>query len=348
MMASEPTHKPRRRWLITGAAGFIGSNLARHLLERGESVVGLDNFLTGKRENVDRLERRFGGDFIFHEGDILDPEAVARAVRDCSAVMHLAAQISVLRSVSEPEMTHAINGTGFLNVYLAAAKAGVSSLVYASSCAVYGDNPALPLSEDAASRPLSPYAATKLANEAYAAGMAIAAPRMTAVGFRFFNIFGAWQDVSGGYAAVIPKWIDLLMSGRPPVIYGDGSATRDYCHVDNVCEAIWRAANRGGPAGSAIFNVGTGVSTRLDTLYQTICRALQDGGVRGELPAPTYEPARDGEIRQSVADTTKAATELGFRAAVDLEEGLRRLLSEQHGLSFNASARVGVTPKIQP
>ncbi len=337
-MANRPTHKPRR-WLITGAAGFIGSNLARFLLERGERVVGLDNFLTGKRENVERLEKQFGRDFVFHEGDILDPESVAGAVRDCTTVAHLAAQISVLRSINEPEETHAINGTGFLNVYLASARTGISSLVYASSCAVYGDNPALPLSEDAAPRPLSPYAATKLANEAYAAGIAIAAPQMTAVGLRFFNIFGAWQDASGGYAAVIPKWINLLMSGRPPILYGDGTATRDYCHVDNVCEAIWRAAERDEAAGHAVFNVGTGISTSLDTLYHMLRQKLRDGGFRQDLPAPVYEPARDGEIRQSVADTTKAAADLNFRAAINLEEGLCRLLSEQHGLSFGSGPR---------
>jgi UDP-N-acetylglucosamine 4-epimerase len=323
-----------RRWLITGAAGFIGCNLARFLLERGQRVVGFDNFFSGKRENVDRLERRFGASFSFREGDILDRPAVEHAMRDCTAAVHLAAQVSVMRSIGDPEETHAINGTGFVNAYLAAAEAGVSSLVYASSCAVYGDNPALPLSERAAPRPLSPYAASKLANEAYAAGMAVTAPHMSVAGLRFFNVFGAWQDAAGGYAAVVPKWIGLLMAGQAPVLYGDGSATRDFCHVDNVCEAVWRAADRQPGGGHEVFNVGTGVSTRLDTLYAAIRRTLAAGGVEGPLPAPRLEPAREGEIRQSVADIAKAADGLGFRATVGLEDGLCRLLSEQYGLTF--------------
>jgi len=335
-MPAGPTQGSRRRWLVTGAAGFIGSNLVRSLLERGETVVGLDNFASGRRENIDRLERRFGKEFSFHEGDILDSGSVAAAMDGCAAVAHLAAQISDLRSISEPEETHAVNGTGFFNVYIAAARAGVASFVYASSCAVYGDNPALPLSEDAVPRPQSPYAATKLANEAYGAGMATAAPQMAAVGLRFFNIFGAWQDASGGYAAVIPKWIGQLMAGQTAILYGDGSATRDFCHVDNVCEAFWRAADRDSMTGHNVFNVGTGIATRLDALYATICEKLEEGGIDGPLPPPKYEPAREGEIRQSVGDMRRAEAELGFRASIDLGEGLRRLLIEQHGLSFAA------------
>jgi UDP-N-acetylglucosamine 4-epimerase len=327
-----------QHWLVTGAAGFIGCNLARFLLERGQRVVGFDNFFSGRRENVDRLERRFGESFSFREGDILDRPAVERAMRDCSAAVHLAAQVSVIRSIGDPGETHAINGTGFVNAYLAAAATGVSSLVYASSCAVYGDNPALPLSERADPRPLSPYAASKLANEAYAAGMGVTAPHMSVVGLRFFNVFGAWQDAAGGYAAVVPKWIGLLMVGQAPVLYGDGSATRDFCHVDNVCEAVWRAADRQ-PGSHEVFNVGTGISTRLDTLYGAIRRTLAAGGVEGALPAPRLEPAREGEIRQSVADIAKAEAGLGFRAAIGLEEGLCRLLSEQYELAFATGRR---------
>jgi UDP-N-acetylglucosamine 4-epimerase len=322
-----------RRWLVTGAAGFIGCNLARFLLERGEHIVGFDNFSSGARGNIDRLERRFGAGFDFHEGDIRDSAAVAAAMRDCTTVVHLAAQISVMRSIEQPGETRAINGAGFEIVCQAATRNGVSSLVFASSCAVYGDNPALPLSEDAEPRPLSPYAATKLANEAYAADIARAAPRMTTVGLRFFNIFGPWQNAAGGYAAVIPKWIDLLIEGKPPVLYGDGTATRDFCHIDNVCEAIWRAANRNASSHGDVYNVGTGVSTRLDTLYRLIREKLRQAGIGRELPAPVREAPRDGELRYSVADTATAEAGLGFRATVDLDEGLQRLLAEQYGLS---------------
>lgn len=339
MTARTSSGTARRRWLITGAAGFIGCNLARFLLERGERVVGYDNFFSGKRANIDRLEKGFGGAFDFRQGDILDTTSVAGAARDCDAVVHLAAQVSVMRSIDDPEETHAINGTGFLNVYRAAAQAGAGAFVYASSCAVYGDNPALPLSEDATPRPLSPYAATKLANEAYGAGMAVTARGMTAVGLRFFNIFGAWQDAAGGYAAVVPKWIGLLMDGGRPVLYGDGSATRDFCHVDNVCEAIRLAADLNPAGGHVVFNVGTGVSTRLDTLYDAIRGRLGDGGVSHDMPEPRRESARDGEILQSVADTAKAADTLDFRAAVDLETGLTRLLAEEYGLPFPEHSR---------
>jgi UDP-N-acetylglucosamine 4-epimerase len=320
------------RWLVTGAAGFIGCNLARFLLERGEHVVGFDNFSSGARGNIDRLERQFGVGFDFREGDIRDPAAVIAAMRDCATVVHLAAQISVMRSIEQPEETHAINDAGFQIVHQAAARTGVSSLVFASSCAVYGDNPAFPLSEDAEPRPLSPYAAAKLANEAYAAGMALAAPRMATVGLRFFNIFGAWQNAAGGYAAVIPRWIERLMEGMPPVLYGDGAATRDFCHIDNVCEAIWRAADRNMVTHGAIYNVGTGVSTRLDALYRLICEMLQQAGLKREFPVPVREAPRAGDIRYSVADTAKAEAGLGFRATIALDEGLRRLLAEQYGL----------------
>jgi nucleoside-diphosphate-sugar epimerase len=156
---------------------------------------------------------------------------------------------------------------------------------------------------------------------------------MTTVGLRFFNIFGPWQNAAGGYAAVIPKWIDLLIEGKPPVLYGDGTATRDFCHIDNVCEAIWRAANRNASSHGDVYNVGTGVSTRLDTLYRLIREKLRQAGIGRELPAPVREAPRDGEIRYSVADTAKAEAGLGFRATVDLDEGLQRLLAEQYGLS---------------
>jgi len=338
LTATEKVGPPRRRWLITGAAGFIGSNLARFLLERGESVVGFDNFFSGKRANIDRLGSRFALGFSFIEGDILDAASVAAAANECVVVVHLAAQVSVVRSIDDPEENHAINGTGFLNTYRAAAAGGASRFVYASSCAVYGDNPAIPLSEEAEPHPLSPYAATKLANEAYASGMAITARSMKAVGLRFFNVFGAWQDAEGGYAAVIPKWIDLLLAAKDPVLYGDGTATRDFCHIDNICDAIWRAAECEMAESHNVYNVGTGVSTRLDGLYNSICRVLRKGGCDLDMGAPAHLPERGGEIKHSVADTRKSDVGLGFRANVDLEEGLCRMLAEQYGLTFAAGS----------
>jgi len=328
--SDDPAAAEGRRWLVTGAAGFIGSNFCRYLMERGERVVGCDNFFSGKRANIDRLEARFGERFAFAEGSILDRPFMDRVASGCDAVVHLAAQVSVQRSLDDPEETHAINGTGFLNVFLAAAKAGASRLVYASSCAVYGDSDALPLAETAPPRPMSPYAATKLANEHYAAGAALVAPGMTSIGLRFFNIFGAWQDADGGYAAVIPRWVEALRAGARPVLFGDGSASRDFCHVENVCEALWRAADPAGVRGPAVFNVATGVRTRLDTLYETIRAAVVEAGALAPPPAPEHRPWRAGDIAHSVADTTLAREVLGFSARIDLRRGIEMMLAEQY------------------
>jgi UDP-N-acetylglucosamine 4-epimerase len=327
-----------RRWLVTGAAGFIGSTLTEALVAGGETVVGLDNFFSGKRSNVDRLERACGDRFRFVEGDILDPETLDRSMEGCQVVAHLAAQVAVTRSIDRPEETHAINTTGFLNVVQAAGRAGSSHLVYASSCAVYGDNDALPLKESAPPRPMSPYAASKLANEAYAGGLSILAPALTMVGLRFFNVFGAWQDPSGGYAAVIPRWTERLLSGEPAVLFGDGSATRDFVHVDNVCDAIRAAAAAGKAAAGGVFNVATGTATRLDTLYAVLAGLLAAAGRPPAQAGPTFGPWRPGEILHSHADPGHARTVLGFRATVDLEEGLRRMLTQEYGLALGRTA----------
>ena len=328
------SHKPnqfQRRWLVTGVAGFIGSNLAAFLLDRGETVVGLDNFFSGKRANIERLVRAYGSRFDFIEGDILDAEVVRRAVEGCRAVAHLAAQVSVIRSIDLPKETYDINTNGFLSVLQGAAASGVESLIYASSCAVYGDNDALPLHESEEPRPMSPYAASKLANEVYAAGFHILAPNLNVVGLRFFNIFGAWQDAAGGYAAVIPMWIGLLLNGKQPILFGDGSATRDFCHVHNVCEAIWCAANAGDSVNGKVFNVASGIPIRLDALYSLIVQLLCEVGVSTELPRPTYKPWRTGEIMHSYGSPTKSSELLHFRCEVTLENGLRNMLVEEYG-----------------
>lgn len=321
------------RWLVTGCAGFIGSNLAAYLLERGHMVSGLDNFFSGKRANIDRLEKQYGNRFTFNEGDINDRRALSLALDGCGTIAHLAAQVSVVRSIDMPEETHEVNTTGFMSVIQEASKAGTNRLVYASSCAVYGDNDALPLKEDSELRPMSPYSSSKLANEAYASGFAVVAPELTMTGLRFFNIFGAWQDAAGGYAAVIPKWIGLLMEGREPVLFGDGSATRDFCHVDNVCEAISLAAERDPQSSNPVFNIATGVAKPLGTLYETIVSALRDHGVDVQHREPRKEPPRPGEILHSHGSPDRAEEVLGFRPKIGLDEGLRRTLAQEYGLT---------------
>jgi UDP-N-acetylglucosamine 4-epimerase len=316
---------------VTGSAGFIGCNISAELMRRGNDVVGFDNFFSGDRANIDRLTKAHGPSFRFVEGDIVETAALERALDGCEAVIHLAGQVSVPRSIEDPGETHVVNTTGFMNVFRAAACAGVGHFVYASSCSVYGDNPSLPLAEDAVPRPLSPYAASKLANEAYGAGFSVLAPNMTAVGLRFFNIFGPWQSITGGYAAVIPRWINLLLDGKRPLLYGDGSATRDFCHVGNVCTAILKAASLS-RRPHAVFNVATGASMRLDELYATICRALQAKGAGLTFPALERLAPRAGDILHSVGDPFKASRELDFRATIGLEDGLQMMLAEQYGL----------------
>jgi UDP-N-acetylglucosamine 4-epimerase len=323
---------PMRCWLITGAAGFIGSSLADYLLDHGQCVVGLDNFFSSKRANIDRLEFRYGSRFRFIKGDILDTNVLSLAMEGCDVVAHLAAQVSVMRSIKMPKETHDINTTGFLNVLQCADKAGAKSLVYASSCSIYGDNDKLPLVESEEPRPMNPYAASKLANEAYAAGFRILAPNLSIVGLRFFNIFGAWQDANGSYAAVIPKWIGLLKDGKQPLLFGDGSASRDFCHVQNVCEAIWRSAMAGRSVSGKVFNVASGTATRLDELYALIVRLLREKFLTYDFPEPIYQPWRNGEILHSYGSPTRSADLLDFRCEVALEEGLRRMLAEEYSV----------------
>ena len=229
-------------WLITGAAGFIGSNLCEYLLEKNQNVIGVDNLSTGRQSNLERLYGSKMGDFLFFIYDIrkeLDPHIFDTNI---DHVVHLAAQVSVQKSIDNPKETYFINEIGFRNVAQLVEEVSASAFVYASSCAVYGDNPNLPLDERSALHPLSPYAHSKLQNELDGHEICRKIPSLSVVGLRFFNIFGPWQDSKGGYAAVISKWIQCLMSGSQPIMYGDGLAQRDYCYVMNVCDAIWLAA----------------------------------------------------------------------------------------------------------
>lgn len=318
-------------WFITGAAGFIGSNLAAHLLRDGQRVVGYDNFLTGKRADIDRLAAPGGSAFSFVEGDILDGERLARALAGATTLVHLAAQVSVQRSLDDPIETNEINVTGFLRVLQAAAEAGVRRLLYASSCAVYGDNPDLPLAESSRTAPPSPYAASKLINEHYALSLGARHPGMGIVGFRFFNIFGPFQDHQGGYAAVIPRWISLMMDGGRPVMFGDGAATRDFCCVDNVCALLHRVGGGDTRPARGVYNVGTGETTTLAELYRVIRDRLAARGIAVPHDSPLKEPWRTGDIVHSYADIARARDELGYAATVTLGAGIDRILDQEYG-----------------
>lgn len=315
-------------WFVTGAAGFIGFNLVAHLLAAGETVVGFDNLSTGTAKNVERLK---GRGFFFVEGDIRDAAAVTRAMRGAKAVAHLAAQVQVQDSFRDPAYNNAVNVDGFLNALQAAGEARAKAFVYASSCAVYGDNPELPLRETSELRPLSPYGISKLADEGYAAVLDSRHPDMTLVGLRFFNIYGPWQDARGAYAAVIAKWIEACLRDEQPVMYGDGSATRDFCFVGDVARLVAGLGRIEKKRAHRIYNVGTGAKTTLGELFSAIADALGTCGKRLAFDAPRMEPWRAGDIVHSLADIGRARAELGFAPATSLREGLKIILSNQHG-----------------
>jgi len=318
------------KWFVTGAAGFIGSNLCAYLLKAGHEVIGFDNFLTGKRENVERVVK-LGHRFKFVEGDIRNKSQIEAVVGRAQHVVHLAAQGSVQKSFADVGMNNDINVGGYLNAMTAAGKAGAGSFIYASSCSVYGDTERLPISESVLPVPLSPYAVSKLADELYGATLDPVFPVMKTVGLRFFNIFGPWQDPNGDYAAVVPRWIDLLMRGQRPIIFGDGSATRDFCYVGNVCRLIETLALNDSGA-HAVYNIGTGVATSLNGLYSAIADLLRERGIALPQAGPEYRPWRTGDIVHSLSDIAKAKKGLGFMPQISLQDGLKRLLEEQYAV----------------
>jgi nucleoside-diphosphate-sugar epimerase len=299
-------------YLVTGGAGFIGSAIARALLARGEKVRIIDDFSSGKRENL------AGMDVELIEGSILDESALARAVQGTKVVFHEAAIPSVPKSMAEPLQNHHANATGTLQVLLAAKDAGVERLVYAASSAAYGDDPTLPKLETMRTGPISPYGASKLAGEIYCHVFA-AAYALPTVCLRYFNVFGPRQDPQSEYAAVIPKFITRAVAGQTPVIFGDGTQSRDFCYIDNVVEANLRAAEAEGAAGRS-YNIACGVATTLNDVVSVI------GQVLGRPIEARHEPERAGDIKHSVADISAARRELGYTAAVSFAEGLRRTI----------------------
>jgi UDP-glucose 4-epimerase len=302
------------RALVTGGAGFIGANLVRALLERGDAVRVLDNFSTGNRGNLSAV----APDVEIVEGDLRSYERVHTAVRGSEVVYHLGALGSVPRSVQDPLTSTAVNVEGTLNVLLAARDESVRRVVFASSSSVYGDGGTFPRVETAAANPISPYAVAKLAAERYCVSFHRVYGLET-VALRYFNVFGPFQDPSSQYAAVVPLFIRAIADGAPVTVYGDGRQSRDFTFVANVIAANLAAGDAPSAAG-AVLNVATGGSETVDDLAETVGRLL-------DRPVEKcYEPARPGDVEQSWADVTAARAVLGYVAAVGFEEGLRRTI----------------------
>jgi UDP-N-acetylglucosamine 4-epimerase len=313
-----------RVWLVTGAAGFIGSHLVEHLLQLEQTVVGLDNFATGHRRNLTEIQARVSfsqwSRFRFIEGDIRDLADCAQACQGVQIVLHQAALGSVPRSIADPITSNASNVTGFLNMLVAARDAGVQRFVYAASSSTYGDHPALPKVEHAIGRPLSPYAVTKLVNELYADVFA-RTYGLRSIGLRYFNVFGPRQDPQGAYAAVIPRWASALVRGEPVLINGDGNTSRDFCYVANAVQANLLAATTQDPAAlDQVYNVAVGERTSLNTLYDLLRQALGQA-VKG-VPQPVYQDFRAGDVRHSLADISKARELMGYTPTHDVRSGL--------------------------
>src|SRR5688572_2092976 len=318
-----------RTWLVTGVAGFIGSNLLEELLSLGQSVVGLDNLSTGFQANIDDVmssPAASRGKFKFIRGDIRDLSSCKKAVKDVDYVLHEAALGSVPRSIDDPITSNGVNVDGFLNLLVAARDAGIKRVVYASSCAVYGDQVSVPSSEESTGALLSPYAATKLTNEVYASVFQ-RAYGLSLVGLRYFNIFGPRQDPNGAYAAVIPKWIASLLNGDTCEILGDGETSRDFCHVANVTQANILAATSSRSIGhSPVYNVGCGRETSLNELFRMIRLGLVGFQPAIAISQPIYGRFRDGDIRRSAADISKIQQQLEYEPTHSTAQGLGQTL----------------------
>ena len=302
----------KRLYLVTGGAGFIGSHICERLLGDGYGVRVLDNFFSGKDENLEAI----GGEVKLVRGDIRDRQVLAEAMKGVRVVFHEAALGSVPRSVADPFTTHEVNLTGTLNVLLAARDAGVRRVVYASSSSVYGETPELPKRESLRTQPLSPYALTKLAGEHYIR-IFNRVYGFEAVSLRYFNIFGPRQDPQSQYAAVIPRFATALLNGEQPVIYGDGLQSRDFTYVENVVEANLLAAEAEGVAGRA-FNIACGGRFTLLDLLDRMKKII------GSDIEPIHEDARAGDVRDSQAGIEAAEQAFGYSVKVGFDEGLRR------------------------
>lgn len=311
-------------WLVTGVAGFIGSNLLETLLKLNQRVVGLDNFATGFQHNLDEVrslvtDEQWAG-FSFIEGDIRQLKDCQTACAGVDYVLHQAALGSVPRSINDPIATNETNISGFLNMLVAARDAEVKSFTYAASSSTYGDHPALPKVEENIGNPLSPYAVTKYVNELYADVFARTYGFKT-IGLRYFNVFGKRQNPNGAYAAVIPKWADAMISGEEIFINGDGETSRDFCFIENAVQANVLASTAGDPVKNEVYNVAVGDRTTLNELFDELKSALAKNDIVYDLDR-IYRDFRVGDVKHSQADISKAAEKIGYSPEFRISEGV--------------------------
>jgi len=313
-----------KTWLVTGVAGFIGSNLLEALLTLNQTVIGLDNFSTGYQKNLNEVQGLVTDEqwqrFSFVEGDIRDASTCVQVSEGVDYVLHQAALGSVPRSIADPITTNASNITGFLNMLEASKHNEVTSFVYAASSSTYGDHPALPKVEENIGNPLSPYAVTKYVNELYA-DVYNRTYGFKCIGLRYFNVFGRRQDPDGAYAAVIPKWTASMIKGEQVFINGDGETSRDFCYIENTVQMNILAATGPDEAKAEVYNVAVGDRTTLNELYGSIKNALVNNEVAVELE-PEYRDFRAGDVRHSQADVTKAKTKLGYAPEYRIQAGI--------------------------
>ncbi|NVK73387.1 MAG: Vi polysaccharide biosynthesis UDP-N-acetylglucosaminuronic acid C-4 epimerase TviC [Oceanospirillaceae bacterium] len=317
-----------KTWLVTGVAGFIGSNLLEHLLKMNQRVIGLDNFATGHQHNLDEVKGLVSAEqwagFTFIEGDIRNLDDCKEACIGVDYVLHQAALGSVPRSINDPITTNETNISGFLNMLVAARDAEVKSFTYAASSSTYGDHPALPKVEENIGKPLSPYAVTKYVNELYADVFA-KTYGFKIIGLRYFNVFGQRQDPNGAYAAVIPKWTASMIEGHEVFINGDGETSRDFCFIENTVQMNILAAIAPEDAKNEVYNVAVGDRTTLNDLFHALQTALAKNGLVYDIPA-VYRDFRAGDVRHSQADIGKATSKLGYAPEYRIMDGIAKAM----------------------
>ena len=328
-LKNELSLKPKK-WLITGVAGFIGSNLLETLLKLNQEVVGLDNFATGHQHNLDEVQTLVSPEqwsrFTFIEGDIRDLNTCQQACQGVDYVLHQAALGSVPRSINDPITSNSTNIDGFLNMLVAARDAKVKSFTYAASSSTYGDHPGLPKIEDRIGNPLSPYAVTKYVNELYA-DVFSRAYNFDCIGLRYFNVFGQRQDPNGAYAAVIPKWTAAMINNEDVLINGDGETSRDFCFIDNTVQANLLAATAtSAEARNQVYNVAVGDRTTLNTLFDALQKSLAQHQINYSKQ-PIYQDFRKGDVRHSQADISKISEILGYEPTHRIYEGIEAAVS---------------------